>query len=65
MYTVYMKGNSEIYKAGFESWTAANKWGKAMFGPGGYEIEQEWQNTQNNNIKLVHLTLLTLGVKVI
>ena len=41
MYTVYMKGNSEIYKAGFESWTAANKWGKAMFGPGNFEIERE------------------------
>ena len=42
MFTVYMKGNSAIYQSGFDSWQAANKWGKAMFGPGGYEIEQEW-----------------------
>ena len=41
MYIVYMKGNSEIYKAGFESWKAANKWGRAMFGPGNFEIEME------------------------
>ena len=41
MYTVYMKGNSEIYKSGFKSWTAANKWGRAMFGPKNYEIEME------------------------
>lgn len=42
MYTVYMKGNSTIYQSGFDSWQEANKWGRAMFGPGGYEIEQEW-----------------------
>lgn len=42
MYIVYVKGNSDIYKAGFESWQAASKWGRAMFGPGGYEIEREW-----------------------
>lgn len=41
MYTVYMKGNGEIYKTGFESWKAANKWGRAMFGPGNFEIEME------------------------
>lgn len=41
MYTVYMKGNSDIYKTGFESWQAANKWGRAMFGPGNFEIEIE------------------------
>ena len=41
MYTVYMKGNSAIYQSGFKTWQA-NKWGKTMFGPGGYEIEQEW-----------------------
>lgn len=41
MYTVYIKGNSDIYKAGFDSWQAANKWGRAMFGPGNFEIEME------------------------
>lgn len=41
MYTVYMKDNSEIYQSGFNSWQAANKWGKAMFGPGNFEIEME------------------------
>ena len=41
MYTVYMKGNSEICYPGFESWTSANKWGKAIFGPGNFEIEME------------------------
>lgn len=41
MYTVYLKNNSDIYKTGFESWTAANKWGRAMFGPNNYEIEME------------------------
>ena len=42
MYTVYLKGNSTIYYPGFKTWQEANKWGKAMFGPGGYEVEQEW-----------------------
>ena len=42
MYTVYMKDNSTIYKTGFTSWQEANRWGKSMFGPGGYEIEREW-----------------------
>ena len=42
MFTVYMKDNSTIYYSGFKTWQEANKWGKAMFGPGGYEIEQEW-----------------------
>ena len=41
MFTVYMKDNSTIYKTGFISWQEANYWGKAMFGPGGYEIERE------------------------
>lgn len=41
MYTVYMKGNSEIYKAGFESWKDANNWGRSIFGPNNYEIEME------------------------
>ena len=41
MYIVYVKGNSGIYKAGFKSWQAANKWGHAMFGPGNFEIEME------------------------
>ena len=41
MYTVYMKGNSAIYQSGFDSWQAANKWGRAMFGPGNFEIEME------------------------
>lgn len=42
MFTVYMKDNSAIYYPGFKTWQEANSWGKAMFGPGGYEIEQEW-----------------------
>ena len=42
MYTVYMKGNSEIYKTGFKSWESARAWGRALFGPLGYEIEKEW-----------------------
>ena len=41
MYTVYMKGNSAIYQSGFKSWSTANKWGCAMFGPGNFEIEME------------------------
>ena len=41
MYSVYLKGDSEIYKTGFTSWTSANKWGRAMFGPGNFEIEME------------------------
>ena len=42
MFIVYMKDNSTIYKSGFETWQEANRWGKSMFGPGGYEIEREW-----------------------
>lgn len=42
MFTVYMKDNGTIYKSGFETWQEANRWGKSMFGPGGYEIEREW-----------------------
>ena len=41
MYTVYMKGNSDIYKSGFKSWQSANKWGRAMFGPKNFEIVME------------------------
>lgn len=41
MYTVYMKGNNAIYQSGFKTWQEANKWGKAMFGHGGYEIERD------------------------
>ena len=40
-YTVYLKSDSEIYETGFTSWTAANKWGYSMFGPGNFEIERE------------------------
>ena len=42
MYTVYMKGNSTIYQSGFSSWEIANAYGRAMFGPEGYEIVKEW-----------------------
>ena len=42
MFIVYMKDNSTIYKSGFETWQEANRYGKSMFGPGGYEIEREW-----------------------
>ena len=41
MYVVYLKGNSTIYHSGFESWQAANKWGRVNFGPGNFEIEME------------------------
>lgn len=41
MYTVFMKGDSNIFQSGFTSWQEANKYGKLWFGPGGYEIEQE------------------------
>lgn len=41
MYIVYMKGNSEIYKTGFKSWESARAWGRAMFGPGNFDIEME------------------------
>ena len=42
MYTVYLKGDSTIYCSGFDSWQQANKWGKINFGPGNFEIEQEF-----------------------
>lgn len=42
MYTVYMKGNSAIYKSGFDSWEDADTWARTMFCPGDYEIEREW-----------------------
>ena len=42
MFTVYMRGNSTIYKTGFKTWQEANRWGRSIFGPGGYEVEQEW-----------------------
>lgn len=41
MYTVYMKDNSAIYCPGFDSWQEANKWGRAMFGTGNFDIEME------------------------
>lgn len=41
MFTVYMKENAEIYHPGFNTWQEANKWGRAMFGPGNFEIEME------------------------
>lgn len=41
MYTVYMKGNSEIYKAGFKSWTAAKAWANSVYGPKNYDIVLE------------------------
>lgn len=48
MYTVYMKGNSTIYCPGFKSWNAANKWGRAMFGPGNFDIEMEQYTTKQH-----------------
>lgn len=42
MFTVYMKNNSSIYYSGLATWEIANAYGRMMFGPGGYEIEQEW-----------------------
>lgn len=41
MFTVYMKGNSNIFYPGFSTWNEARKFGRAMFGPKGFEIEQE------------------------
>lgn len=41
MYTVFMKGDSNIFQSGFTSWQEADRYGKLWFGPGGYEIEQE------------------------
>lgn len=42
MFTVYMKDNSTIFKTGFNSWQEANRWGKMVFGPGGYDVERDW-----------------------
>lgn len=63
MYIVYLKGDSEIYKTGFTSWTADNKWGVLCLD---LEIlKLRWNNVQQNNTNIMHLALLTLGLKVV
>lgn len=42
MFIVYMKDNSNVFYSGFTTWKEARAWGWQMFGPDGYEIEQEW-----------------------
>ena len=41
MFTVYMKDNSDVFYPGFSTWNEAQKFGRAMFGPGGYVIDRE------------------------
>ena len=41
MFTVYLKGNSNIFYSGFASWESAANYGRLMFGPKNYEIEME------------------------
>lgn len=41
MYTVYMKGNSNIFYSGFATWEDAKAYGRLMFGPKNFEIERE------------------------
>ena len=48
MFVVYMKDNSTIYKSGFASWQEANRWGRYMFGLGGFEIEREMRTIIKN-----------------
>lgn len=38
MYTVYLKGNSNIFTPNFPTWQAANAWGRAYYGIGNFEI---------------------------
>ena len=42
MFTIFMKGNSLIFQSGFETWGQAELYGWDMFGPGNFEIVQEW-----------------------
>ena len=41
MFTVYMKDNSNVFYSGFSTWEEARAYGRAMFGPGNFEIEME------------------------
>ena len=43
MFTIFMKDNSLIFQSGFETWGQAELYGWDMFGPGNFEIVQEWQ----------------------
>lgn len=41
MFTVYLKGNSAIFKSGFDSWEEAHNYGQLAFGPKNFEIERD------------------------